>query len=58
MKNGSKNIVRRMLASLKPKPPVVAPEDLDNQILSKNLLQRARQLDQQAQQAAERETLM
>jgi hypothetical protein len=36
----------------KPKPPV--PTDLDNQTLSKDPLERARQLDQQAQKNEER----
>ncbi len=38
-------------------PPPPAPEDLNNQILSKNPEQRVRQLDYQAQEDEERETL-
>ena len=38
-----------------PAPPV--PEDLNNQILSKNQEERVRQLDFQAQEDEERETL-
>ncbi len=38
-----------------PQPPV--PADLDNQILSKNPEERLRQLDFQAQEDEERETL-
>jgi hypothetical protein len=35
----------------------VVPQDLNNQILSNDPLQRVRQLDQQAQQSEERQTL-
>jgi hypothetical protein len=40
-------------------PPKVAPapEDLDNQVLSQNHQEEVRQLDNQAQQNEERETL-
>lgn len=38
-------------------PPPPAPEDLNNQILSKNPEERVRQLDFQAQEDEERETL-
>ena len=45
--------VQEMIDELQPKPAVV-PEDLDNQILSADPLQRLRQLDQQAQEDEER----
>jgi hypothetical protein len=35
----------------------VVPQDLNSQILSKDPAQRVRQLDQQAQQSEERQTL-
>jgi len=38
-------------------PPPVVPEDLNNQVLSQDPEQRVRQLDWQAQQDEERETL-
>jgi len=60
---GMKKYIREILDDLKqgstpkePMPPTV-PGDLDNQILSGNPLQRARQLDQQAQESEERQTL-
>ena len=37
--------------------PAVVPQDLNNQILSSDPAQRVRQLDQQAQQSEERQTL-
>lgn len=42
-----------------PAPPIqnVVPQDLENQELSADPAQRVRQLDYQAQQAEERETL-
>ncbi len=51
-----KKLIRQILDDLnkKPKPPV--PQDLDNQILSKNPEQRVKQLDWQAQENEERET--
>ncbi|HLJ13762.1 MAG TPA: hypothetical protein VKV15_04645 [Bryobacteraceae bacterium] len=51
--NKQETSVQQMVDELQPKPVYVS-EDLDNQILSKDLLQRARQLDQQAQEAEER----
>jgi hypothetical protein len=42
-------------SSTKPEPPL--PEDLNNQILSKDPKQRVRQLDQQAQRSNERQTI-
>ena len=57
-----KKYVRDILKDLKlapgqKKPEPVVPEDLDNQILSSDPAQRLRQLDQQAQQSEERQTL-
>jgi hypothetical protein len=56
-----KKYIREMIDDLrrpKRKTSIPAvPEDLNNQILSDDPLQRARQLDFQAQQAEERETL-
>ena len=53
MKKQSKRPVQKMINELRPKPAAV-PEDLDNQVLSNDPLQRLRQLDQQAQEAEER----
>jgi len=56
-----KKYIREMIDDLRrpkskaPIPPV--PDDLNNQTLSDDPLQRARQLDFQAQQSEERETL-
>lgn len=47
--------LQKMLDKLQPKPTVV-PQDLENQILSKNPLERTRQLDQQAQDQERRLT--
>lgn len=47
--------LQKMLDKLQPKPTVV-PQDLENQTLSKNPLERARQLDQQAQDQERRLT--
>jgi hypothetical protein len=57
-----KTYIRNLLDDLKkqPLPPVVpqeAPEDLENQDLSSNPKERVKQLDFQAQQDEERETL-
>ena len=56
-----KSHIRAMLDDLmspKKEPlPCVVPEDLDNQILSDDPLQKVRQLDEQAQLNEERETL-
>jgi hypothetical protein len=38
-------------------PPAAVPQDLDNQILSSDPAQRLRQLDQQAQENEERQSL-
>jgi hypothetical protein len=58
-----KKHIRNMIDDLKkkrdkkdPLPPVV-PQDLENQELSSNPEERVRQLDQQAQDDEERETL-
>lgn len=53
MEKQPKGSIQKMIDELQPKP-VVVPEDLDNQILSNDPLQRLRQLDQQAQEAEER----
>jgi len=62
-KRGMKKYIREMLQDLigkRPKghvpPQAAVPGDLENQELSKNPLQRTRQLDFQAQQDEERET--
>ena len=57
-----KKHVREILNDLKrPAPkkkmPAVVPQDLNNQILSKDPAQRVRQLDQQAQRSEERQTI-
>jgi hypothetical protein len=57
-----KKYIRDMIDDLKgrnSKPPVpqTVPEDLNNQILSDDPLQRERQLDFQAQQSEERQKL-
>ena len=57
-----KKYIREILHDLKrtarpKKTQPVAPQDLNNQILSSDPAQRARQLDQQAQQSEERQTL-
>jgi hypothetical protein len=59
--SGMKTYIRNLLDDLKkkqqpPLPPTV-PEDLENQELSSDPAQKVRQLDFQAQQAEERETL-
>jgi len=55
-----KKYVRAVLDDLKltsrRKENLVMPEDLENQTLSKNPKQKARQLDYQAQKDQERET--
>jgi hypothetical protein len=45
-----KKLIRQILKDLNPKPQPPLPGDLDNQILSKDPLERVRQLDQQAQE--------
>jgi len=58
-----KKYIREMLEDLKKKRdqkdplPSGAPQDLENQDLSSNPEERVRQLDQQAQDDEERETL-
>ncbi len=56
-----KKYVRAVLDDLKltsrRKENPVVPQDLENQILAKNPKQKVRQLDYQAQQDEERETL-
>jgi hypothetical protein len=56
-----KKYIRELLNDLTkkqdPPPPPAVPEDLNNQELSKNPEQRVRQLDFQAQEDEERETL-
>ena len=52
-----KQYIRDLLDDLKPKKQPPAPQDLDNQELSKDPEQRVRQLDYQAQKDEERETL-
>jgi hypothetical protein len=44
------------VTDLEPPPPPALPDDLENQILSKNSLERVKQLDFQAQQEEELET--
>jgi hypothetical protein len=58
MKKHIREILNDLKKTARPKaqPPVV-PQDLNNQILSNDPLQRARQLDQQAQQSEERQRL-
>lgn len=51
-----KKYIREMLDDLRRKKNPVAPEDLDNQELSKDPAQRVRQLDYQAQKSQERQT--
>ena len=56
-----KKYVRAVLDDLKPKvkkkESPVMPQDLENQILSKDPQQKVRQLDYQAQKDEERQTL-
>ncbi len=56
-----KKYIRNMLDDLKknrqPPPAPVVPQDLENQDLSRDPAERVRQLDFQAQQDEERETL-
>ena len=48
---------KKSVPAASPAVPDVVPQDLNNQILSSDPAQRARQLDQQAQQSEERQTL-
>ena len=50
-----KTYIREILNDLK-KPEPAVPTDLDNQILSDDPAERARQLDQQAQKSEERQS--
>jgi hypothetical protein len=43
-----KKLIREILDDLNTKPEPPLPTDLDNQILSQDLAERVRQLDQQA----------
>lgn len=53
-KDTMKRTIQAMIDELAPKPKPPLPADLDNQILSRDPLQRLRQLDQQAQEDEER----
>jgi hypothetical protein len=60
MKKYIRSILDDVKKQVRPKAaavPSVVPEDLDNQILSSDPAQRARQLDYQAQKSEERQTL-
>lgn len=52
---GMKTYIREILNDLK-KPEPAVPSDLDNQILSDDLAERVRQLDQQAHKSEERQS--
>jgi hypothetical protein len=43
-----KKLIREILNDLNPKPQPPLPTDLDNQVLSTDLAEQVRQLDQQA----------
>jgi hypothetical protein len=51
-----KKLIRQILDDLNKKPQPPLPQDLDNQILSKDPAQRVRQLDQQAQENEQRQS--
>jgi hypothetical protein len=51
-----KKLIRQILDDLNKKPQPPLPQDLDNQILSKDPARRARQLDQQAQENEQRQS--
>src|SRR5579863_706203 len=57
--SGMKKYIRNLLDDLKKKqpPPPVVPQDLENQELSNDPAERVKQLDYQAQEDEERETL-
>ncbi len=59
MKKHIREILNDLKRSARPRKmtPDVVPQDLNNQILSSDPAQRVRQLDQQAQQSEERQTL-
>ena len=51
-----KNSIQKMIDELQPKPERPTATDLENRTLSKNPLERVRQVDQQAQDDEERMT--
>jgi len=53
---GMKKLIREILDDLNQKQQPDLPTDLDNQILSKNRLERIRQIDQQAQEKEQLES--
>ena len=53
---GMKKLIRQILDDLNKKPQPPLPQDLDNQILSKDPAQRVRQIDQQAQESEQRQS--
>jgi hypothetical protein len=57
MKKYIRDLLDDLTKKYGPPPAPVVPDDLDNQELSNNPEQRLRQLDQQAQEDEERETL-
>lgn len=57
MKKYIRDLLDDLTKKLDPAPAPAVPADLDNQELSKSPEERVRQLDQQAQEAEERETL-
>ena len=59
MKKHVREILNDLKRAARPRKTLldVAPRDLNNQILSKDQAQRVRQLDQQAQESEQRQTL-
>jgi len=57
MKKYIRDLLDDLIKKQDPPPAPVVPADLNNQELSKNPEERVRQLDQQAQEDEERETL-
>ncbi len=57
MKKYIRDLLDDLTKKLDPAPAPGVPADLDNQELSKSPEERVRQLDQQAQEAEEREAL-
>jgi hypothetical protein len=57
MKKYIRDLLDDLTKKYGPPPPSAVPDDLENQELSNHPEQRVRQLDQQAQEAEERETL-
>lgn len=57
MKKYIRDLLDDLTKKQDPPPAPVVPDDLENQQLSKNPEELVRQLDQQAQDAEERETL-